>query len=447
MSSPRPTKIAKLSHDSTSDMPSTLASSPHADAPPHSPSGPTPSEPPTEPTNDSTAPLSKNALKRLLKQQAWDAGRPARRALRREKLKAKRAAKHASTTTDPTPSTPPPPTPSLPRNSHAIPLTLVLDCSFNSLMTPQELKSLASQITRSYSECGKARAGRPGLAIAGFGGVLKERFEGPLARQHERWRGVRWCEDDVKEVVKRVGPEGWMKGLKVGGVWGEVLANNGLEEMVRESDERARADAPAPTEQDAGSEGPAPTEQEAASDAPNPATSDTPTAPSPPLEPSEIIYLTAESSNVLTSLKPGGVYIIGGLVDRNRHKGICHARAEERGIVTARLPIGEFLQMNSRAVLATNHVVEIMLRWLEEGDWGRAFMSVIPKRKGGVLKGEEVGAEGSTKGDGEEGGEEGESDDEAEGSTKDGAEESKDGGGEHKVGDADDAMVDVPATT
>ena len=44
------------------------------------------------------------------------------------------------------------------------------------------------------------------------------------------------------------------------------------------------------------------------------------------------------------------------------------------------------MEMNSRQVLATNHVNEIMLHWLDIGDWGQAFMKVIPKRKGGVLK-------------------------------------------------------------
>jgi tRNA (guanine9-N1)-methyltransferase len=36
--------------------------------------------------------------------------------------------------------------------------------------------------------------------------------------------------------------------------------------------------------------------------------------------------------------------------------------------------------------LAVNHVVEIMLKWLETGDWGEAFLSVIPKRKEAKLR-------------------------------------------------------------
>lgn len=37
-------------------------------------------------------------------------------------------------------------------------------------------------------------------------------------------------------------------------------------------------------------------------------------------------------------------------------------------------------------MLAPNHVNEIMLKWLECGNWGDAFMQVIPRRKGGVLR-------------------------------------------------------------
>ncbi|XP_030512892.1 tRNA (guanine(9)-N1)-methyltransferase isoform X1 [Rhodamnia argentea] len=94
-----------------------------------------------------------------------------------------------------------------------------------------------------------------------------------------------------------------------------------------------------------------------------------------------LVYLTADSANVLDVLDQKKIYIIGGLVDRNRWKGLTMKKAEEQGIQTAKLPIGNYLKMSSSQVLTVNQVMEILLKFLETKDWKDSFFHVIPQRK------------------------------------------------------------------
>ncbi|TKA75536.1 hypothetical protein B0A55_03519 [Friedmanniomyces simplex] len=287
--------------------------------------------------------VSKNQLKKLRKKREWESKRGERKLIRKEKLVEKRERKRAARqqeSNDDVPMQNPPPR----RKKHfsqrpvQLPVTILIDCDFDDLMRDNERISLASQITRCYSD-NKNSLFRAHLGVCSFGGKLRERFDRVLDH-YKGWRGVRFLDCDFVEAAERA--EDWMADPEDGGKLSgsfSSLADPHAEETVAILKEE-----------------------------------------------SEIVYLSSEASETLTELRPFSTYIIGGLVDKNREKGVCYKRATQRGVRTAKLPIGEYLQMSSRKVLATNHVNEIMLKWLDTGDWGDALVKVIPKRKGGQLR-------------------------------------------------------------
>ncbi|KAN0027270.1 hypothetical protein ACTFIU_009960 [Dictyostelium citrinum] len=98
-------------------------------------------------------------------------------------------------------------------------------------------------------------------------------------------------------------------------------------------------------------------------------------------EKDQLVYLTSDSPNVIQELDLSKKYIVGAIVDHNRLKGITYEKAQKQGIAHAQLPIGEYIQMASRKVLAVNHVFQIINEFLVVGNWKDAFEKVIPKRK------------------------------------------------------------------
>lgn len=312
-----------------------------------------------------TTPLSKNQQKKLQKRAEWEAKKPERKARRKEARAQRKQRRKEERLKN---REPPPDVKKLTQqmNAELVPVTVVLDCSFNELMSENELKSLAGQIYRCYSDNRKARY-KMSLWVSSFGGALESRFNNELHGHHENWtKDMNFCSNDfvaVSEAAKTAMPQRFPsieKLAKIGGAWERNnVADKYVDLLKKHYEERRNSDTDT-----AGSQA----TQEVFS------------------EHREVVYLSSEGDETITELKPFSTYIIGGLVDRNRHKGICHRRAKERGVRTAKLPIGEYLKMASRQVLATNHVFEILIQWMESGDWGKAFAEVIPTRKGWSLK-------------------------------------------------------------
>jgi len=95
-----------------------------------------------------------------------------------------------------------------------------------------------------------------------------------------------------------------------------------------------------------------------------------------------LVYLTADTDNVLQEFEHDGIYIIGGIVDRNRLKGSTKEKADKQGIRTGRLPLQEHIQMGgSSRVLTCNHVLDIIVEHQRCGDWRQTFEKCIPGRK------------------------------------------------------------------
>ncbi|KAJ2520746.1 tRNA (guanine(9)-N(1))-methyltransferase [Coemansia sp. RSA 1939] len=115
-----------------------------------------------------------------------------------------------------------------------------------------------------------------------------------------------------------------------------------------------------------------------------------------------LVYLTADSPNVIESLDSASVYVIGGIVDKNRFPRLTLEKAAAQGIAHAQLPIAKYVRMATRKVMTVNQIFEMLVRFLAVGDWERAFVDVIPSRKfkdGREDKPSAVEADGATEED------------------------------------------------
>ncbi|KAI8947569.1 tRNA-methyltransferase-domain-containing protein [Xylaria longipes] len=300
---------------------------------------------PSQPVDASgeATPMTKSQLKKLKRRKRWEESRDDRRLKRRDKRHERQARRRAERDEECAAAAAEGREPVLTsdRQRHKsqtgtrVPVAIIVDCQFEKYMHETELVSLSSQVTRCYSDNRGAR--HPvHLYISSYGGLMKERNETVLENQHLKWKGIRLCEGDFTEVADEARKS--MTGPK-GGEIIDVLQQGSSSEPISlaplaNANRAKSAPIPEPEAEDVDK---------------------------------SIVYLTADSPYTLDRLEPNTCYVIGGIIDKNREKGLCYRIAREKNVRTAKLPIGEYMVMQQRHVLATNHVLEIMLKWLETG--------------------------------------------------------------------------------
>lgn len=263
--------------------------------------------------------LSKTQAKKLKKQQEWLAQRPERRRLERLKKKAKKAADKQNNCDSN----------EIQRISKRNTLmkesknkfTIVIDLDFNEFMEHAEMNKLVKQIGRIYATNRKAEQPCQ-LYLTSLHGKIKEHMD-KSQPGYINW-DIHKCADNYLNLFSNKNDD--LKG------------NNGPHNITNSCD--------------------------------------------------HIVYMSGDSENTLPEINEiihGGtnVFVIGGLVDHNRHKGLCHKRAIESGVKTAKLPIDSNVKLNQRHVLSTFAVFEILLLITGTPDitWKEALKQAIPKRK------------------------------------------------------------------
>ncbi|XP_078532438.1 tRNA methyltransferase 10 homolog B isoform X2 [Lissotriton helveticus] len=108
-----------------------------------------------------------------------------------------------------------------------------------------------------------------------------------------------------------------------------------------------------------------------------------------PLE--TVVYLTPDSEHALEDIDPRKVYILGGLVDESIQKKLTFQKAQENGLVTARLPIQEWMVKNVNEknyhseILAINQVFDVLSTYYETQSWPEALKAGVPCGNGFVI--------------------------------------------------------------
>uniref|UniRef100_A0A8C3W9L5 tRNA methyltransferase 10 homolog C n=1 Tax=Catagonus wagneri TaxID=51154 RepID=A0A8C3W9L5_9CETA len=94
-----------------------------------------------------------------------------------------------------------------------------------------------------------------------------------------------------------------------------------------------------------------------------------------------IIYLTADSPNVMTTFRHDKIYIVGSFVDKNMQPGASLAKAKRLKLATECLPLDKYLQWDTGTKnLTLDQMIRILLCLKNSGSWEEA-LKFVPRRK------------------------------------------------------------------
>ncbi|XP_062063247.1 tRNA methyltransferase 10 homolog C [Lepus europaeus] len=95
----------------------------------------------------------------------------------------------------------------------------------------------------------------------------------------------------------------------------------------------------------------------------------------------DIIYLTADSPNVMTTFRHDKIYIVGSFVDKAMQPGTSLAKAKRLKLATECLPLDKYLQWDiGTKNLTLDQMMRILLCLKNSGSWEEA-LKFVPRRK------------------------------------------------------------------
>lgn len=184
---------------------------------------------------------------------------------------------------------------------------MVIDCGFDELMTEQEITSMSGQLTYVYSANRTAPRPFASVLFTSFSPEISPRLWEKMTKTNwDRWNRMHFWSQDVGVLAGELGKE-------------KVEGGEGVEEEAEAASENGddvASDAkPARSKKT----------KVGANGAPNDTATLLAALSGPHLPPTlppthKLVYLSADADEELTTLAEDEVYVLGGIVDRNRHK-------------------------------------------------------------------------------------------------------------------------------